>query len=73
MTINNTIYKSEVETLRTKTEVEIVSPERVICSRIINSRLFNFEMNKSEPITISQIANISRVDNELFMTICENI
>ena len=75
MTIHNTIYKSEVETLRTKTEVEIQDELSVTCSRIIDSKLCTIMINNSETrgaVTIGQIGNISKIDDEMYKMLAES-
>ena len=69
MTITNKIaYESGIP-ITTKTEVDIHHARTVTFSRIINSRIYTHTLTQNEedgPITISTVAAMSKVDDEVF-------
>jgi len=67
MTITNTIYISEVETLRTKTEVAI-SEEETRFTRLIKGKIRTIAICDPE-MTISAASRVCKLDNEMFVVL----
>ena len=73
MTIQNTIYISEVQILKTKTEVEIINENKVLVSRIIDSKIHSYEFDSETPITMRFVSNLTKLDNDMFILVCKPI
>jgi len=72
MTILNTIYKSEIETLKTKTEV-VVNNEQALCTRLINGKIYTIEVNaglqdegQQNGVKMSEIAKLTTLDDDIW-------
>ena len=61
MTIINTKHNIQI-----KTELTIHDANNVTFSRIIDSKLYEISLNKNAAITMSNVANIIRLENEMF-------
>ncbi len=68
MTITNTIKKS-YQDLSTKTEIDIIDENNVMCSRVINSKLFTYLISQENLVTVKYVANLTKIDNELFIAL----
>jgi len=71
MTITNT-HSFESGATTTKTEIDIHHENTVMCSRIINSKLWQYLVtNEDKPVTMGYIGNLTKVSDELFIVLAE--
>ncbi len=71
MTITNTRSLSHQD-LTTKTEVEVHHKNTVMCTRLINSRIWQFLIAQDTPVTMDYVHNISMTDDALFMLMAKS-
>ena len=75
MTIYNTITNSEVDTLKTKTDVIIHHDRTVAVSRIIKRRIYQYLIVNDEekgPVTMKQVHPFTTMDDELFKLVVDS-
>ncbi len=70
MTITNSRNLSYQE-IKTKTELEIINECKINCTRLINSKIYTFLIENEKPITVKYIANLTKVDDELFISFAQ--
>ncbi len=71
MTITNTI-SFEASRVTTKTELDIQDDNFIYCTRLINSKLFKFLIDQELPISVKYIANLSKLNDEMFIVLAES-
>ncbi len=71
MTITNTRSLSHQD-LSTKTEIEMHHKNTVVCTRLINSKIYTFLIAQDTPVTMDYVHNLSMTDDTLFMLMAES-
>lgn len=71
MTIINKINKSHIDH-STRTELALVDDNTIVMSRVIDSALYQVTKTSDEPITVSQVARLTKLDNDTFKMIAQN-
>ena len=51
------------------TEIEVINDYHIRFSRVINSTIYTVELKREQVITIGQLSNICRIDDEMFKMI----
>ena len=70
MTVITTISKGS-DLIKTKTEVYPINEKRVMFTRIIDSEIYPIELIRDKPITAAQVANICKMEDDLFKSLSE--
>ena len=69
MRVSYTEYKSEIETLRTQTEI-IVTEENTQLTRLINSKITTIELEGD--LTVSQLQKLVALEDTIFALVATN-